>query len=687
MKTCRVVIVGGGFGGVRCARTLRRRLSRDCEIVLFNRENHMVFHPLLPEVTGASINPDAVAAPLRQILGNVHCRTEKVTHVDLRKHRVVFEQYDGQVGELPYDHVVIACGRTVNLGAVPGMADHSFALKSVGDAMAIRAHAIQQLELAEVCTSAEQRRQALAFIVVGGGFSGVEVAGELNDLVRKSRRFYPHINGAEISVTLVHSGDQILPEISPDLREFARAKMQKAGITVLLGARAAAATPDGIWLKDGRQLRGATVVCTIGTGAPLLIERMEAGKEKGALVTDADMRVAGVENAWAIGDCARIVNAVDGQTCPPTGQFAERQGRQAAENIVRSLRGEPTRPFAFKPLGQLCAIGGRSAVAEILGVRLSGFPAWFVWRAIYLFKMPSWSRRMKVGADWAWDLLFARDLVNLRIDRTERVSRAFFRRGDYVFHQGDPALSFYALEKGDVEVLRTDEGGQERLLAVLGPGDFFGEMALLEHRTRNASIRARTDIEVTMLGAEVFSHLTKSIAPLQQRIAETLRRRTTNIWARLPDAHEVLTHEPLSAFVEAVPRTLHVGSRFDEALEMFARERAEVLYVVDNDERLVGIVTVTDLLRSIDAAAAIAADERRGIPVERFMSPDPVAVTIDDSPATAAVLMWSRGFKKLPVVQTAESRRLAGCVRAEVLMMHVVSQRMDREKERAGLLS
>jgi NADH:quinone reductase (non-electrogenic) len=323
-----------------------------CEIVLFNRENHMVFHPLLPEVAGASLNPDAVAAPLRQMLTGVRCRTETVRAVDLGRQLVEFDAHDGHTGTLSYDHLVIACGRSVNLGSVPGMSDHAFPLKTVGDAMALRAHVIQQLEHAEVCSDPAQRRWYSSVIVVGGGFSGISI--ELN-------------------------------------------------------ARVSAATVDGVWLKDERQFRGATTVCTVGTGVPLLVERLDSPKERGALVTQPDMRLAGSDHAWAIGDCARIVNAHDQALCPPTGQFAERQGRQVAENIVRAIRGDVTRPFTYKPLGVFCAIGGRNAVAEILGRRISGFCAWFLWRSVYLFKLPSWSRRVKVGADWAWDLLFARD--------------------------------------------------------------------------------------------------------------------------------------------------------------------------------------------------------------------------------------------------------------------------------------
>jgi NADH dehydrogenase len=665
----RVVIVGGGFGGVQCARTLRRQLPAEaCEVVLFNRENHMVFHPLLPEVAGASLNPDAVAAPLRQMLHGVACRTETVRAIDLTRQLIEYDAHDGHTGALSYDHLVLACGRSVNLGAVPGMSDHAFPLKTVGDAMALRAHVIQQLENAEVCSDPAQRRWYLSFVVVGGGFSGVEVAGEINDLVRHSCRFYPNIAPAEISVTLVHSGDHILPELNLELRTFAEQEMRKAGIAIELQARVSAATADGVWLTDDRQFRGATTVCTVGTSVPLLVERLDAAKERGSLVTQPDMQLVNSARAWAIGDCARVLNAHDGNPCPPTGQFAERQGRQVAQNIVRTIRGEATRPFSYTPLGVFCAIGGRNAVAEILGRRISGFVAWFLWRSVYLFKLPSWSRRVKVGADWAWDLLFARDLVNLKTDPTERVSRAYYRPGDFVFHQGEPALNFYSVEKGTLDVIRANADGSEQLVAVIGPGDFFGEMALIEGRARSASVRARTPVEVTTLGAQVFSRISKTLAPLQQRLAEAIRQRTSSPWTRMPHVHAMLSAERVSSFVEPAPYILGADSTFEEALDIFATHHADTVYIVDDGSAgLAGVITRTDLFRVVDVVALRPIAERSSVSIRSLMSPDPFVMTMEDTAATAALAMWSRGLKSLPVVSAAGGR-LVGCIRAETVM-------------------
>ena len=660
----RIIIVGGGFAGVKCAKTLRRRLSRhEHEIVLFDRQNHMVFHPLLAEVAGASINPDAVAAPLRQLLPDVSCRTEDVLRIELDQSRVAYRSHDGLVRTMPYDHIVIAPGRSINLAVIPGMADHSLPLKTIGDAMTIRAHVMQQLEAADVSDDPDRKAWYLSFLIVGGGFSGVEAAGELNDLAQESQHVFRSFTRDDIHVRLIHSGEQLLPEISPRLREFACAKMEKAGVDVMLGSRVECATGEGVRLVDGRTIRGATVLCTIGTMVSPVVERLAVPKTGGRVRTDPDMRLAGCRNAWAIGDCAWIVNAHDGAPSPPTGQFAERQGRQAAENLVRVLRGEPTRPFWFRHLGQLCSIGGRRAVAEIFGLRMSGFWAWFLWRTVYLFKLPSWSRRVKVAADWTWELIYSRDLAFLRTEQTERVSRAYYQKGEYVFRQGDPAMNLFLIESGEVEVVRQDDDGTARVLALLGPGDFFGEMALVEDRPRNAGVRARVPTEVIVMGKEVFSRISGAMSSFKALITDVMRRRSANVWHGLPAARDFLSRQPLATFVQPLPSDpLDSETTFEGAITLFSEKAVRFACIVDEREQLIGIVTRSDLLRALASGAS------RETVVWDFMRAKPVTVSLDDSSLMAAETMRRWELTWLPVVRHPDDRRLAGYVRAEQLV-------------------
>ena len=669
MSRKRIVIVGGGFAGVKCARTLRKRLSvEDAEIVLFNRENHMVFHPMLAEVAGGSLNPDAVAAPLRMMLPRVNCRTEDVVDVDLKKNEVVYEGHDGQHRALPFDHVVLACGNISNLTMVPGMADHAFPMKTIGDAIALRAHVMRQLEKAEVCDDPVRRKWYLSIVVVGGGYSGVETAGELHDLMLASRRFFQNVKKEDISVKVVHSRDQLLPEIGPSLREFTKVKMEERGIEVVLNARCTVATPEGVGLADGKLLRAATVVCTIGSTPSPVVLKMAAPKEKGKLKTDADMRIQGVPNGWAIGDCAEVMNDYDKKPSPPTGQFGERQGRQCAENIVRVLRNEPTKPFSFRVLGQLCAIGGHRAVAEMMGMKFSGIFAWFLWRTVYLMKMPSWSRRVKVGFDWAWQIVFSRDLAHLRANETERVSHSYYQAGDAVFQQGDPATNFYVIEKGEAEVLRkrTPDAAPD-LLAVLGPGDFFGEMALLSSQPRNASVRARTNLEVVVMGRNVFTQVSSALAPLRHLLTGAVNRRTADTWARMPGARKLLEASPLASFMEPFCHNpLKPESTFGDAINRLSRDGAEFCCVVDPKDALVGLVTRTDLFRGIENGA------RRGTPVADFMTKNPICVTEGDGTILAVGVMREHNLKWIPVIDAPQSRRLKGFVRAQKIVQRIL---------------
>ncbi|MBM3763687.1 MAG: hypothetical protein FJW36_26080 [Acidobacteria bacterium] len=369
-----IVIVGGGFAGVACGRRLRSLFSpSQARIVVFSEENYMVFQPLLAEVAGSSILPEAAATPLRVALPGVECRREKVVDIDLASNELVFESFEGLKKTLRYNQVVIACSSGINFAAVPGMADHALPFRTVADAVALRAQISQQLERAAVSDSPDQRCFFLTFAAIGGGFSGVEVAGEINDVLKAVEKFYPTIHPEEASVILIHSRDQLLPEVSPSLRDFTHRKMEANGVKIVLNQRVKLVTAEGVTISDGTLFKAATVVGTASTAALPFVERMKASKDKGRLKTDPDMRLTGYKNAWAIGDCALVMNAFDDQPAQPTGQLAERQGKQCAANLYAVLNNQPTKPFYFKPLGMLCAIGGHNAVAEMMGFKLSGF--------------------------------------------------------------------------------------------------------------------------------------------------------------------------------------------------------------------------------------------------------------------------------------------------------------------------
>jgi NADH dehydrogenase len=684
MALTKIVIIGGGFAAVKCASTLRKRLPREkCQIVVYSRENHMVFHPLLADVAGASIHPDSAAATIRQMLPGVECRTETVERIDIPDSQIEFQNDQGQLERTNYDHLVIACGAESNLGIIPGMSDHAFAFKTMKDAVALRAHIIDQLEKAEACSNPERRKFHLSFVIIGGGFSGVELAGEINDLIRDSTRFYRNFTEDDISMILVHNQDQVLPEVSPTLRDFALNKMQRARIKVLLKTSAAAATTEGVGLQDGTLMRAATVVCTIGTTPSPIVRHLDVKKERGRLVTDPDMRITGLPNVWAVGDCAYITNAFDNKPSPPTGQFAEREGRQAAENIVRVLHGQPTRPFYFKPFGQLCSIGARRAVAEMFGFRVSGLLAWLIWRSVYLLKLPTWSRRIRVGTDWAWDLLFPRDLGAFAANKSQHVSRAYYRPGDFIYRKGDPANFFYAIEQGEVEILQSADGAQgEKPFAILGHGDFIGEAALRQNESYLASIRARTVVRLVAMSRDAFSQHAGLMSPLRNIVAESMKQRAGNLWLHFPAAKDALNREPLSTFLEPIPQsTLKPESTLEQAVALLAGSGLSFVFVLDDQQRLWGVSNGTDLSLAAQMIAykqTVAPEDVKNLQLREFVSAEPVTVSLGDSGLLAASTMLEHGLTWIPVVVSKSDHHLKGFVRMEKMSYWLLQQAAHR---------
>ncbi|MGA9890309.1 MAG: FAD-dependent oxidoreductase [Candidatus Acidiferrales bacterium] len=688
----RVVIVGGGFAAVKFAETLRKKLrGSECEILLFNRENHMVFHPLLADVAGASINADAAVAPLRQMLPGVECRTERVQRIDLPASEIEFDSASGALARLHYDHVVVACGAESNLGIIPGMTEHAFAFKVMRDAIDLRQHIVRQMENAEAASELDRRRWYLSIIIVGAGFSGAEVAGEINELVRSSTRFYRNFRKEDVKVTLVHSHDQILPEVAPKLRAFAQKRMEKAGITVLMNSRAVAATHEGVQLQDGRMLAGATIVCTIGTTISPIVERLNVPKERGRIRTVPDMRIEGQTSAWAIGDCAFIVNAFDNKPSPTTAQFAERQGRQAALNLVRILRSEPAQPFRFKALGQLCSIGGYEAVAEMLGMRISGFPAWLAWRAVYLFKLPTWSRRIKVALDWAWDVLFPRDLSFLSTDTTQQITRAYYRPGDFIHRRGELAQVFSIIEEGEVEVLQTTEESPEaKVIAILGKGDFFGEEALLAGRPHETSVRARTVVRLGQVGSALFSQMTGSFAPLRDLLGKAVTRHSGDFWRYLPLAKPLLADETIASLMDPPPaKLLTKETTFADAVAALTESATGQLLVLDENQQLWATLDREDLYHII-ARIAVTSNGMRAEDTKRklgeLLNGDRVFVALDDSTLVASAAMLDHGISWLAVVQGKNDLRPVGLLRGDKISHRLIEKlgHMGTDRARAA---
>jgi len=397
MEKTRVIIVGGGFGGVTLAEHLNRRVAQDVEVVVISSENHMVFTPMLAEVAGRSLSGFDVVTPGRQIAPRATWLTASVTSVDLKKNEVEYTRPDGKNVTLPYTHLVLACGSEVNLDVVPGMAAHAYTLRTVGDGLTLGNEVIARFEQAAVEPEDAERQRLLTAVVIGGGFTGVEAGGHLFDLMRDIQPLYPQLKGHQPRLVLLQRGPRIVPEFQhASLSEFALRKLLKNGVDVRLNTEVKEVTARCVRLGSGEKIDTGLTVCSVGTAPVALLKKIGLPLERGRLKTEPDMRVTGTANVWAFGDCAAVPNAWNGEISPPTAQFALRQAKQLAANLVRVHRGEATRPFHFRPQGLLATIGQHNGVAEIYGLKFSGLIAWFLWRTVYLMKIPTIRRQLNV---------------------------------------------------------------------------------------------------------------------------------------------------------------------------------------------------------------------------------------------------------------------------------------------------
>jgi NADH dehydrogenase len=408
-----VVILGGGFAGIYTARRLDRS---DLDVTLISRDNFFLFTPFLSEIATGGIDTRHSVNPIRRMFRRVRFVEANVNGVDFESRSVKATLPDGSAVTIPYDHLVITLGSAPNYFGLPGVREHSLPLKSLSDAMEIRNQVIQHLEVADV-TPPDQRRDWLTFVVVGGGLAGVELAGDLNDYVKGAARAYPSIREDEIRIILAEAGPRLIPELGGGLGEFARRILIKRGVDVLLNAPAEGASGGDVAIA-GERIRTRAVLWLAGIRPDPGVHSLGLPLEKGRIVTDQAMRVVGHANVWAAGDAARIPDGRGGYY-PPTAQHAVREGARLARNIVAVVAGQQPRPFRYRNMGMLATVGHTTGVAETFGIRISGFPAWVMWRTYYLLRLPRWEKRVRVALDWTLDLIFPRDIVQLPVSRTD----------------------------------------------------------------------------------------------------------------------------------------------------------------------------------------------------------------------------------------------------------------------------
>lgn len=419
-NTPRVLILGGGFGGMYAALEFERALTRGArlDVTLVNHDNFFLFTPMLHEVAASDLDITNIVSPIRKLLHRVTFFHGEIEAIDLEHKRVgVSHGHEEHCHSLPYDHLVLALGSSTNFFGIPGLAQCAFTMKSLNDAIVLRNHLIANLEEADFACGASLRSGLLNFVVAGGGFAGVETIAAMNDFLREAIRFFPHLREDRLRVTLVSAGPVILPELGKKLGIYAQRKLAEQQVDIRLNCKVTAVKDQDVTLSDGTMITTNTLVWTAGISPHALLDTLPCPKEKGRVLVNEYLEVPGWSGVWALGDCALVPDRQTGGFHPPTAQHALREGRVAAQNVLATVRKGWKKPFVYSTIGLLAPIGKRTGVANILGVNFSGFIAWWLWRTIYLLKLPRFEKKVLVALDWTLDVLFSKDLVHLRTGR------------------------------------------------------------------------------------------------------------------------------------------------------------------------------------------------------------------------------------------------------------------------------
>jgi NADH dehydrogenase len=409
----RIVILGGGFAGVEAARYLDRTIARssDIEVTLVSRENFTIFTPMLHEVAAGDLEPTHICNPLRRLLRHVTILTGNVEEIDIAKRTVTISYGIAEFRrELTYDHLVLTLGSETNYSTVPGVAEYARGMKSLGDAIMVRAGVLGMLEVASVESDPERRKRMLTVVVVGGGFAGVETIGAINDLTRECLPHYGQIDPGEARVVLVHGGKFLLPELGEALGLYAQEKLRARRVEIKLETTVTGYADGAVHCSDGEIIPAGLLIWAAGVSPSPILKKLPLELAKDRVVVDSTLEVPGHPGVWAAGDCAALADPESKLPYPPTAQHALREGKAIGRNIELRLNGQEPTPFRYKAPGQLAAIGRRTGVARIFGLKFSGIVGFILWRAVYLMKLPRLEKKMRVALQWTLDAIFERDL-------------------------------------------------------------------------------------------------------------------------------------------------------------------------------------------------------------------------------------------------------------------------------------
>ena len=512
----RVLILGGGFAGLYAARNLQRLMGKKAAIEVVNRENYFVFQPLLPEVAGGAISAVNAVSPLRFLTREIFIRKAEVDSINPKAQTVtVFQGVQRRPTVLEYDHLIIALGSGSDLTRTPGLSEHAFTMKTLSDARRLRAHVIERLEHADITRLPEVKKGALTFTVIGGGFSGIETVGEIKELIDRSLRYYPNINASEIRVVVLEFADRILNEMPESLAAYAQNKLNQRGIEVQLGVGVAEATGTQLVTTTGEVIDTRTIVATIGNTPAPVVAKMPLTLEQGRILVRRDFRADGFENIWAIGDCALIpmtdTASAREDFAPPTAQFAVREAKHLAQNVVAALQNQNLKKFHYSSKGSLASLGAGRGVAEVYGIKLTGRLAWLLWRVYYISFLPGMQTRISVLWNWLMDGFSPRSVVQINSEKPQDARYVLYRAGDRIYENGARSDGFYTIASGSVEITGIDPETGEETSRVLIAGDHFGERLLIGATRRIATAVAIEDTKVLVLTRDEFLKLAEGL--------------------------------------------------------------------------------------------------------------------------------------------------------------------------------
>ncbi|GIJ44830.1 NADH dehydrogenase [Virgisporangium aliadipatigenens] len=423
MSKQRILVVGAGHVGLYAALRLTKKIkSHEAEVTVVDPQPHMTYQPFLPEASAGNISPRHSVVPLRRELKKANVLAGEVTRIEHARKVATVQPIVGPAREVPYDHIVVVPGSVSRTLPIPGLREHAVGFKTIGEAIYLRNHVLERLDVAAATTDPDVRRNALTFVFVGGGYAGIEALAEMEDMAHDALRYYPELKHSDMRWVLVEATRRVLPEVDPDMGAYTVQVLLKRNMDIRLDTRLESCVDGLVRLSDGDEFKADTIVWTAGVKpSPMLNQTDLPRDERGRLTCDAQLHIVGpdgaiVEGAWSAGDCSAVpdlTSETPGALCSPSAQHAVRQAARMADNIVATIRGRRGKDYAHKHVGSVASLGLHKGVAQVYGIKLTGILAWLMHRTYHMSRIPSFNRKVRVVVDWTLALFLRREVVSL----------------------------------------------------------------------------------------------------------------------------------------------------------------------------------------------------------------------------------------------------------------------------------